>query len=107
MVYFGCHAIVITLGVALPLKFLLDWGSQYLLGDTCQPDGRFGLDSYYNVWDLSGIFQITMGFGALSFSNAKLLDAVWDVVSAPKQYVSAYKFADKLWRPWVVGFRAF
>lgn len=88
MAYLGCHAIVVTLCIALPLKFLLEWGNQLAIDDTCQPDGRFELSSSYNVWDLSGVFQITMGFGALSFSNAKLLDAVWDVVSAPKHCIT-------------------
>lgn len=99
LAYLGCHAIVITLCIALPLKFLLEWGILLPLGNICQPDGRFELESYYNVWDLSGIFQINMGFGALSFSNAKLLDAVWDVVSASKQRAYACTIADKFWRP--------
>jgi hypothetical protein len=47
----------------------------------CRPDGNFLIGSDYSPWDVSGLFQITMGFGAFTFSNAKLLDAVWDVVS--------------------------
>ena len=110
LAYLGCHATVITFCIVLPLTFLLKWANQFTTDDTCQPDGRFEFSLYYTyyiVWDLSGIFQITMGFGALSFSNAKLLDAVWDVVSAPKQYAYSYTFSDKLLRSWVVGFRDF
>jgi hypothetical protein len=78
--YLSCYAAVFVLCLFLPLYSLMDFASQFT-GDTCLPDGRFSLGSNYSLWDISGIFQISMGFGAFSFSNAKLLDAVWDVVS--------------------------
>lgn len=47
----------------------------------CQPDGSFNLfTDGYNMWDISGFFQITVAWGTLSFANAKLIDVVWDVV---------------------------
>jgi hypothetical protein len=53
--------------------------------DACLPDGSFALDpSTYNYWSKSGFFQITLGFGSLTFSEAKAIDIVWDVVSLPK-----------------------
>ncbi|KAL9618970.1 MAG: hypothetical protein Q9160_006364 [Pyrenula sp. 1 TL-2023] len=54
---------------------------QYGVGG-CTPADDF-LAPYqgtYNRWDVSKIFQITVGFGTLSFSKAKLIDTVWDVV---------------------------
>ncbi|KAF6825230.1 hypothetical protein CMUS01_09902 [Colletotrichum musicola] len=47
----------------------------------CQPDGSFNLFTKgYNMWDISGFFQITVAWGTLTFANAKLIDVVWDVV---------------------------
>ncbi|KAF6794932.1 hypothetical protein CSOJ01_13603 [Colletotrichum sojae] len=47
----------------------------------CQPDGSFNLFMKgYNMWDISGFFQITVAWGTLTFANAKLIDVVWDVV---------------------------
>jgi hypothetical protein len=68
--------------IILPTTYLSAFSLQSLGGGgVCLPDGQFVLGSDYNIWDVSGIFQINMGFGAFSFSNAKLLDTVWDVVS--------------------------
>jgi hypothetical protein len=55
-----------------------------LVGATaCCPDGAFSLQpNDYDYWDASGFFQVTLGFGAMTFSEAKALDVVWDVVSA-------------------------
>jgi hypothetical protein len=47
---------------------------------SCYPDGNFRFLQDYNPWATSGLFQITMGFGLMSFSNAKLIDVIWDVV---------------------------
>ncbi len=46
----------------------------------CSPGGDFSLDSEYNPWSVSQMFQITMGVGRLTFSQAKLIDVIWDVV---------------------------
>ena len=62
---------------------------------TCGPSGNFGLLPSYECSGCeytagfgvdsplspSGIFEITLGFGDFSFSNAKLIDVVWDLVS--------------------------
>lgn len=47
----------------------------------CLPDGSFSLTGDYNPWKLNGFFQITAGFGTLSFTQAKVIDVIWDVVS--------------------------
>lgn len=47
----------------------------------CLPNGAFSLHpDKYNTWTLSGVFQVTLGFGALSFGIAKFIDTVWDIV---------------------------
>jgi hypothetical protein len=47
----------------------------------CQPNGDFntGLEPV-SAWSPSAAFQITLGFGSMSFSTAKFIDIVWDVV---------------------------
>jgi hypothetical protein len=60
----------------------------------------------YNVWAVSGMFQISMGFGAMSFSDAKLLDVVWDVVSQSALHKYFYAFAEELHRLLAVVVRA-
>ncbi|KAM7215732.1 hypothetical protein V8F06_008842 [Rhypophila decipiens] len=47
----------------------------------CLPNGEFNARSMrYNVFDPSGLFQITQGFGELSFTQAKIIDVIWDVL---------------------------
>jgi len=49
----------------------------------CKPDGSFSVYSNsYDTWGLSGFFQITTGFGKLTFTQAKVIDIIWDVVSS-------------------------
>jgi hypothetical protein len=58
------------------------WSFQEHTATACQPDGSFSLDSYdYKPWDASGFVQITLGFGTLAFTQAKVIDVVWDMVS--------------------------
>jgi hypothetical protein len=46
----------------------------------CQPDSGFYVGyGQYNIWNPSGFFQITLGFGDLSFTLAKAIDVGWDV----------------------------
>jgi hypothetical protein len=67
--------VVIAVSSYSPLSF-------YLLSP-CLPDGSFSLrPDLYNPWTTSGAFEITLAFGNLSFANAKLIDVIWDVVSA-------------------------
>ncbi|CAO2653004.1 Nn.00g024150.m01.CDS01 [Neocucurbitaria sp. VM-36] len=47
----------------------------------CLPDGSFRIDpESYEYWSRSGFFQITLGFGTLTFTQAKAIDIIWDVV---------------------------
>lgn len=55
-------------------------GNLYAVTSPCQPDSGFYVGfGQYNIWDLSGFFQITLGFGEFSFTGAKSLDVAWDV----------------------------
>lgn len=47
----------------------------------CAPDGSFSLEPP-NPWNPDWTFQIVLAFGSLSFSQAKVVDIVWDVVSS-------------------------
>jgi hypothetical protein len=48
----------------------------------CQPNGVFDLyPEKYRYWSGAGFFQITLGHGKLSFTQAKVIDVVWDIVS--------------------------
>ena len=46
----------------------------------CAPDGSFSLEPT-NPWNPDWTFQIVLAFGQLTFSQAKVVDIVWDVVS--------------------------
>ena len=57
----------------------------------CQPDGKFDLyPKHYHNWSTSGFFQITLGYGHLSFAQAKIIDIIWDVVSTKFQLFYSY-----------------
>jgi hypothetical protein len=48
----------------------------------CQPDGSFRFTTRsFNYWSMSAFFQITLGFGNLSFAQAKAIDICWDMAS--------------------------
>lgn len=50
----------------------------------CRPDGTFSTSqNNWSWWTPSGFFQITLSQGTLSFTQAKVIDIVWDVVSIP------------------------
>ncbi|KAI1378066.1 hypothetical protein F4677DRAFT_458779 [Hypoxylon crocopeplum] len=58
--------------------------SQWHIGvpsvSACQPDGNFSpYVNKYNIWASSGFFQITLAFGPLNFTTAKVIDICWDV----------------------------
>ena len=64
---------------SLAILARVSWGGKSL---ACQPDGRFDLHpESYRYWDKSGFFQITLGYGNLDFTQAKVIDISWDVVS--------------------------
>lgn len=59
-----------------------DGGYEKYYHGGCSPAGDF-LPPYgggFNPWDVSAMFQITAGYGSLSFSTAKFIDVTWDVV---------------------------
>lgn len=48
----------------------------------CLPDDSFSLrPDTYQYWSVSGFFQITLGFGNMTFTQAKAIDVIWDFVS--------------------------
>lgn len=55
----------------------------------CAPDGSFSLDPT-NPWNPDWTFQIVLAFGSLSFTQAKVIDIVWDIVSSNKFSISIY-----------------
>lgn len=73
--------IVLGLGFSLWVTLALAKSNTRSLETACIPDGRFTLKpSEYNYWAAQGFFDITMGFGDLTFTQAKVIDVVWDVV---------------------------
>lgn len=46
----------------------------------CHPDGTFSVHNEYNSWEIAGFFQINTAFGRLTFTQAKVIDTIWDVV---------------------------
>ena len=78
-----CHlsALSAIIGILAGL-LVLATGTVFNLNCACTPDGAFGAGyESYNIWSISGIFQITLGFGELPFSTVKIIDVLWDVVS--------------------------
>jgi hypothetical protein len=58
----------------------------------CQPDGNFDLYTKdYHYWSMLGFFQITIGYGHLSFTQAKIIDIIWDIVSGRFQLIYSYQ----------------
>ncbi|KAI1413297.1 hypothetical protein F5Y13DRAFT_161016 [Hypoxylon sp. FL1857] len=56
---------------------------QGFITTACQPDGNFSpYANSYNAWDWasSGFFEITLAFGPISFTAAKVIDIIWDVI---------------------------
>ncbi|TID18941.1 hypothetical protein E6O75_ATG06062 [Venturia nashicola] len=67
-------------GIAVSIAFACMYANK--IDDFCMPDGSFSTDpSSYNIWTISGFFQITLGFGQLSFGQAKFIDIAFDVVA--------------------------
>ncbi|KAK5660028.1 hypothetical protein OQA88_13496 [Cercophora sp. LCS_1] len=68
----------------------------------CRPDDTFSpfIDDY-NWWSSNGFFQITLGFGSLTFAQVKIIDIIWNLAigrlgQATAVYVSFRVFADYL-----------
>jgi hypothetical protein len=71
-------ALIVVPLLGLPFSYS---GSEIPSFGFCEPDGTFntGLESV-SVWSPSKAFQITLAFGSMRFSTAKLIDIIWDVV---------------------------
>ena len=81
---FWTLCLFIFIGLVLSLALVLKYAANATLGGAtaCRPDGAFSLEPYeFNYWDASGFFQVTLGYGRLTFSQAKGVDVLWDVVS--------------------------
>jgi len=90
-----CNACCCVSGVLVALIILPLFGVtyNYVGGDVvtfgfCEPNGNFntGLESV-SIWSPSAAFQITLGFGSMSFSTAKFIDIIWDVVGGSNGFV--------------------
>jgi hypothetical protein len=77
---------IARIGIVLGLigaVIALSTGIFFDTSGVCLPNGQFAIyDDTYNRWAPSGFFQITLGFGSLPFPKVKVIDIVWDVVSA-------------------------
>ena len=50
-------------------------------GSACVGENTFSpFMDHVNWWSADGIFEITIGFGSMSFAQAKVVDIVWDLV---------------------------
>lgn len=73
----------LVLSLIFPL-YLVDvrtWRDSFFW-NYCAPDGSFSLEPT-NPWKLQWAFQITLGFGSMNFTQAKIVDVAWDIVSPP------------------------
>lgn len=65
------------------------WSKSAESGSACPPNGIFTPDlSRYEILAPSSFFQISLGFGALSFTSVKAIDTAWDIVRAPMLFLT-------------------
>lgn len=65
-------------------KWLTAGASNKSAASACRPDGSFNLrQTDFNRWNIRNFVQITFGLGPMSFTEAKLIDILWDLVSIP------------------------
>ena len=69
----------LVFGVTFAVPFVL--GRRAETSSACRPDGSFSPYLDYSAWQISGFFQITVPFGSLTFTQAKAVDIIWDLVS--------------------------
>ncbi|KAH7087845.1 hypothetical protein FB567DRAFT_592502 [Paraphoma chrysanthemicola] len=76
--------VVLSLALLVRLATTTDLSS--LTSDrfvACQPNGLPDIyPDRYRYWAGSGFFQITLGWGKLSFTQAKVIDVAWDIIFA-------------------------
>lgn len=78
LLWFGVTAWIVCIAVSIAFACI----HANDVEDFCMPDGSFSTDPLgYNIWKSSGFFQITLGFGHMSFALAKFIDIAFDVVS--------------------------
>ncbi|KAI1274864.1 hypothetical protein F5Y07DRAFT_371738 [Xylaria sp. FL0933] len=65
----GLFIIIIIITVFLPPP-----------SSACRPDDTFSPFDGYSYWDISGFFQVTLPLGTFTFTQAKVIDIVWDIV---------------------------
>lgn len=73
-------ALFFVLMLALMSSGLIVLASDNSSGQYCDPGGNFDFTQTYNPWAREHTFQITLGFGRMTFTQAKAIDVVWDVV---------------------------
>ncbi|KAF2823797.1 hypothetical protein CC86DRAFT_297584 [Ophiobolus disseminans] len=82
-----CLVVLWLAGLCLSLAILVQLSITSGIGKlgyerlvACQPNGVFDLyPENYRYWSRSGFFEITLGFGKLSFTEAKVIDVIWDI----------------------------
>lgn len=73
---------LLSLIASLSLISLISNIRYFSTTNTCQPDKSFRLHpETFSYWSSTGYFQITLGWGHLTFTQAKAIDIVWDIVS--------------------------
>jgi len=90
--------------LATALVFIIIYGrstSESISG--CNPDGSINLSGHgTSVWAPSEWFQINLAGGSLTFSQAKVIDVIWDVVRHHDIFSNVRSLANtrKGFRPW-------
>ncbi|RYC58451.1 hypothetical protein CHU98_g7765 [Xylaria longipes] len=76
------HGLLISLtyGLVIALIEVVLWSILHVSISACRPDGTFSIYNDYSPWGIAGFFQINVAFGSLTFTQAKVIDTVWDVV---------------------------
>ncbi|KAI1380584.1 hypothetical protein F4677DRAFT_403956 [Hypoxylon crocopeplum] len=65
----------------LVMSGLYSSGSTYGDSTACRSDSSFNVNiSAYNSWAASGFFKISLGGGNLTFTQAKVIDILWDII---------------------------
>lgn len=69
--------------VVLSLLAVISSGFGGLSNEGCNPDDTFTpfANNDYSYFSGSGFFQVTLAFGSLTFTKAKVCDIMWDIVS--------------------------
>jgi len=79
LIFFWIYLLFLVLMPFLPVSAV-----SYMQGTPpCRPNDGFEFNSeqtLYNPFVMQDFFKITIGFGTLSFTQAKAIDLVWDLV---------------------------